>query len=530
MKKTICVLQSVIILMLCFSSCASKEAYEYYGMTFEETAYRKLTLTKYSGDEKNVEIPENIKGIDVVSIGVQAFEDSQIESVLIPNTTEKIDGAAFKNCKNLKEITFGYGVKDIGDWAFYGCESLENVTFPDNIKTIGEAAFAFSGITGFDLGSGDISIGKQAFYSCDNLKYADIKANVKELGEQAFFNCTGLTTVYIAPEVTNIGKYAVGFRQNKDNEIEAAKHTFICGRPNTPAAEYANANKISFLTLALAQELDYSISGNDIRISEYTGTETNFVIPASLDGKRVIGIDSEAFANNLTVESIVLPETVTEIGEAAFCGCTNLGYIYIPKTVKYIGGGAFSETLWLNLLTDEFVVVGDGILIDYNGEETEVTVPDGIKLISGAFNMNCDITSVKIPNTVTNIGGWSFLMCEKLANIEMPNSVTVIENKAFSWCRALESITLGKGVTKIDEKAFFACNKLSHITLPEGLISVGEGAFEVCPALLSVSIPSSVTEIADNAFDKKTLTQIYGQTDSVAHKYAEKISVEFIET
>lgn len=531
MKKIICLLLSLVTVLLIFSSCKIKEeSYEFYGMKFEETGYRKLTLTKYSGEDKEVEIPENIKGINVVAIGVQAFENSKVESIIIPSTLEVIEGGAFKNCKNLKEINFGYGVKNIGDWAFFGCDSLGKVNLPNSIEKIGEAAFAQSGISELDFGNGALTVGKQAFYSCDNLRYVDIKSSIAELGEQAFFNCSALSMVYVASEVTNIGQYAIGFRQNSDNQIEVAKHTSICARPETPAEEYAKTNGVSFLITASGEDLDYSIAGNDIRISAYTGTQKSFVIPASINGRTVIGIEAEAFANNLTVQNVVLPETVKEIGEAAFCGCVELEYVYIPETVTYIGGGAFSETLWINSLTDEFVIAGDKILIDYNGSETEVFVPDGVKMISGAFNMNSTVQKVILPDSVTNIGGWSFLMCEKLNSIEIPSSVTVIESKAFSWCKSLESITLGDGVEKIDEKAFFACTLLSEVNFKNALTTIGEGAFDVCPALLSITIPESVTEIADDAFNKKMLNEIHGKKDSYAQKYANKIGVAFVET
>lgn len=98
---------------------------------------------------------------------------------------------------------------------------------------------------------------------------------------------------------------------------------------------------------------------------------------------------------------------------------------------------------------------------------------------------HCDITSVTIPNSVTNIGDFAFDMCNRMTSVTIPNSVTSIGNSAFRECSGLTSVTIGNSVT-----------------------SIGEWAFKDCSGLTSVTIPNSVTSIGDNAFYCENLTTV----------------------
>ena len=89
----------------------------------------------------------------------------------------------------------------------------------------------------------------------------------------------------------------------------------------------------------------------------------------------------------------------------------------------------------------------------------------------GAFYDNENLTSVTIPETVTQIG--SFRNCEKLVSVNIPNNVTSINNEAFSYCRSLESITLPNKINSIGERAFFYCSSLKSVTIPQSVTSIG---------------------------------------------------------
>lgn len=111
----------------------------------------------------------------------------------------------------------------------------------------------------------------------------------------------------------------------------------------------------------------------------------------------VVFIGEECFSQCEAVTRVVLPESLTEIGAYAFWGAgTDKLTFAVPAGVAAVGAGAFRSTAWLNARTETFVTVGDGVLIRYNGTDTEVAVPDGVKYVSDAF-AGTNVTKVTLP-------------------------------------------------------------------------------------------------------------------------------------
>lgn len=201
---------------------------------------------------------------------------------------------------------------------------------------------------------------------------------------------------------------------------------------------------------------------------------------------------------------------VGRIGDNAFSGCTGLTDVVIPGSVTSIGGTAFLNVPWFDALTDEFVVVGDGVLIDYNGIGGDVAVPDGIKYLSSAFIGCTALTGVRIPDGVTVIGSGAFYGCTGLISASIPDSVTKINSQAFQACTGLTDILIPDSVTYIGYGAFHSCHSLTGAVIPGSVASIGIQAFAYCDSLASVTIAEGVTRIEDNAFIKCTgLTSVY---------------------
>ena len=138
---------------------------------------------------------------------------------------------------------------------------------------------------------------------------------------------------------------------------------------------------------------------------------------------------------------------------------------------------------------------------------TEITTFDELQYFTGLKSINyqmflrcTSLTSVKIPESVTEIGSQSFYNCSNLTFVNIPEGVTSIYQEAFGGCRSLTSIIIPKSVTEIDKRAFSGCTNLTSFAIPENVTSIGESAFYGCKSLISVNIPESVTEIGINPF------------------------------
>lgn len=204
----------------------------------------------------------------------------------------------------------------------------------------------------------------------------------------------------------------------------------------------------------------------------------------------VTSIGKRAFSGCTKVTSVILPDNVTTIGASAFNGCTSLTGISLPNGATNIGSGAFSGCTSL----------------------TGITLPEGVtKLSDNVFNGCASLTNVAIPNSVTGIGAGAFSGCTSVANIvyrgfknatnltgvtlTLPDNVTSIGANAFSDCTGLRTVTLPKGVTSIAEGTFSRCVKLTSVALPKNVTSIGKRAFYNC---------TSVANVVYHAFENAT--------------------------
>ena len=132
---------------------------------------------------------------------------------------------------------------------------------------------------------------------------------------------------------------------------------------------------------------------------------------------------------------------------------------------------------------------------------TSLVIPDSVTNIGDyAFSSCRSLTDIVIPDSVTNIGDYAFWNCRSLTNIVIPNSVTSIGDNAFEYCFSLSNLIIPDGVTSIGDGAFVGCTSLSSVVIPDSVSCIGNNAFWGCESLTDIVIPNSVTSIGKSAF------------------------------
>lgn len=201
-----------------------KDVFEQYGKTraentFENWEYKNedqgITITRYVGNEFDVVIPGEIKGVPVKKIGMAFKEFGGLRGVTIPDGVTEIGYWAFSGCTNLASVKLGKNLKKIGGYAFSRCITLSEIIFPESLEQIGEEAFSgCSGLSRISLPNSVREIGFSAFFKCTGLEEITIGNGVKKIPNHLFYGCTNLREVQLPEGLVNIGEAAFQYCGN----------------------------------------------------------------------------------------------------------------------------------------------------------------------------------------------------------------------------------------------------------------------------------------------------------------------------
>ncbi len=261
---------------------------------------------------------------------------------------------------------------------------------------------------------------------------------------------------------------------------------------------------------------------NGIEILNYSGSDSDVVIPSKIDGKPVTVIgpsvfgveeDGSHYGRSHMIKHVIIPNSVIEIDNSAFDDCTELTHITIPDSVTKIGERAFACSGLTHItIPDGVTEIGDDAFgyctnltsIDVGQNNKNYTSEDGI-LFNKDKTVLIKYPSVKagtysVPNTVTKIEHGAFYECAGLTGITIPNSVTTIGASAFKGCTGLKWVTIPDSITEIKPDTFSDCTALNEVHFFGEVTEIGDYAFRNCTSLTSINVPDTVKRIGEYAF------------------------------
>lgn len=461
----------------------------------------------------------------IETIGVKAFENTGLKSVVIPNSVITILSRAFYGCPNLRTATLSNGITSIEESTFAGCTKLTSITVPNSVTIIKSQAF-----------SGDSA-----------LKTVSLGSMLDTIAGNAFFGCTAISTV----------------KFNDVNGWKAGTTNFVgadLNNTSTAATKLKNFSSLEWqkvLTnyLQFTQKLDGTYSVGAIDPARIFG---NITIPSSYNSADVTEIDTAGFAQGTEITGVTIPSTVTTIGsyafagcnkiktidlgsvqtigENAFDGCTMIQEFNLPAQLNSIGANAFANIGSTPTITfanpngwaangaiDPAELVDDLIAKSYlTGSKqtstwtqnittyllfTEIT--DTSSSDVGNYTVSANLTNIYgtiiIPGTYNNkkvvkIDDLAFNGCTNLQKIIIEDNVKAIGTSAFEGCTSLETAVLANTITSLGASCFAHCSSLANVNIPAQTYTIGEQAFYYDTSLTSIYIPKKVNQIKASAF------------------------------
>ena len=443
---------------------------------------------------KEVSIPNSVAHIGEVSF----IECKALTEVVIPDTVSDIGRAAFAECIALKKLTIGKGVKKIGQKAFDNCKGLTEINFNaidcdalgKNDHSVCYSSFQNAGQNGNGI---TVNIGASVtkipagLFDHDYFDYMNpVRLNIKAINFtkdsacericfSSFFGCNMLENIIIPDSVKSIEVNAFG-------ACDSIKKIHIgCGVENLHTG-FCSSESLIDITVSEDNKNYRSIDGNlyskdgkTLFLYAKGKQDTSFNIP---DG--VTKIANAAFADCL-LHNIHIPNSVTEIGEDAFYGCTYLEEIVLPPNISKLETGTFNKCNSLKSIT-----------IPDNVQQINLRNLDKnwYSLINTPFSYCKSLTEINVSannshfksidgNLYSKDGTKLIIYASGKTENEftIPNGVTIIENSAFSYNKNLSRVNIPRGVKIIGKQAFYSCTSIEDIIIPNSVVKIEEDAF-----------------------------------------------------
>ncbi len=464
-----------------------------------------VTITGYTGSEKNLVVPSTLDEKTVTAIGAQAFyKNTSLRSIEIPGTVKTIGANAFRDCTEFRTVTLNEGLVNIAANAFIHTD-LRTVTFPASLERLGQYAFynnpslktvVFKSVVrGFEGDNNDrdslhlTNLNPDVWYalhgqlgdvfaSCTVLDSVTFADNQEFVGKNMFYGCTSLKNVKLGIGMTEIRRHAF----------------YSC-------------------TALRGIELPSSLETIATSAFQLCTDLRTITFPSS-----VLTIGVNAFRGNQNLKTVTFNEGLEQIYANAFIG-TGIVSVEFPSTLDRLGQYAFYSCPNLKTVVFQGAVRGFDGDIDYIQTSNYLTVlaPENSWALHGQL-------------------GDVFASCTALESVAFSDEQEFLGKNMFFGCTSLKDVTLGTWTEEIRRHAFYGCSALQGIEFPPSLETIGASAFQACTDLRAVTFPSSVMVIGTNAFRDDKALKVVTFNEGLEQIYANAfigtgvISVEFPST
>jgi len=415
-----------------------------------------ITITGYTGPGRAVVLPGIINGRTVTAIGASAFQNCPLTNVIIPSSIASMGDSSFSNCTALAGIYFQGNAPMLNGraaYSFYGDTNASVYYLPG---TFGWSS-SFGGRPAVRLnpdpvGSLQVTLSPAAAISAGATWQVD-GGTWQPSGAIVLGLSTGTThTVSFSP----LNGWAMPISQTV--AISVNSYT-------TAKAAYG--------------QLTYTTNNGAITItgSGSGSPGSTVILPGTINGLPVTRLEKGAFFGRPSLISIMIPDSVTNIGPEVLVWCSSLSAIKVDPANAF-----YSST--------------NGILFNKD-QTTLILYPGGV---GGSYT---------IPQNVTSIGDYAFELCTALTSVTIPNSVTNIGKEAFSECWSLSNLAIGTNVTSLGDDAFENCFSLTSLTLPSSVSSIGSQAFYSCYSLMGIYFQGDAPSPGSAVFDSDNNATVY---------------------
>lgn len=441
-------------------------------------------------DVESVVIPEG-----VIEIRNYAFAGcSALASVSVPNTVTFLGGHAFEGCTSLESVSLGSGIDILNHSLFKDCVSLMSITIPDEIQEVSGHVFqncsslesivvpgsvtdlgnySFSGCTALKdltIGNGVMEIGNNAFEACSSLPELLIPPSVGTIGGGAFSGCVNLQSVEIPDTITYLGYGVFDSCDNLTVADVGSGITYL--RP----LFYGCANLESLTIGSGVSEIMGAAFDNLPGLKEILVSSENAYFTSRSGVLYNKALETLIKYPSAKAGSFTIPAEVRLINAMAFQRCEYLTEIFLPQYCNVqtwpggFGGCPNLEKFTVDWLNFHYESV-DGVLFNQDMDQLffyppakagPYTIPDGVDIVHSYAFLKCHgLTEINFPSSVSYMGDEAFRECTQLQRLEFPPYLDYVGKQAFRECVGLTRVVFQQSLRELDFRAFFGCENLT---------------------------------------------------------------------